>query len=225
MALGAGATAMASGYVSAGHYSPGHSYGYYAAGYHGGDYYNYGYGHGYGYGYGNGYGHGGGGAAAAVVLGAIGGAIILNEVSESRANRRAYDDRYYDRYDRYSSRARPLNTGYAGRERLPRESYGGAGEAGTLKDESLDASLDGGPAPIRISSGAAYATCVSQARAALADRNFTLAVPDRPDTADDIGGAWKMTANVTTQSPQGESWTRAMYCEADASRVYLLELL
>ncbi|MHA7872925.1 MAG: hypothetical protein ACX939_11300, partial [Hyphococcus sp.] len=117
-------------------------------------------------------------------------------------------------------RAEPLDTGFAGEEALPPESYGGAGQDAPIEDR-----LDGGPEPIRISFRDAYDTCVDHARGALADRDFTLAAPNRPDTADDLGGAWKMTANVTAASQTGERWTRAMYCEADETRVYLLELI
>jgi len=219
MALGLGAAAMASGYVSVGYNSGYYNQGYYGAGYYGG--YN---NHYYGHQRRRHHGHGGGGKAAAIALGVIGGAIILNELSEDRARRR-YEDRSYSRYDRYSARATPLDTGYAGRARLPRESYGGAGESTETGGDAIDTRLDGGPAPIRISFSGAYETCLTHARAALADRDFTLAAPANPDTADDIGGAWKMTANVTTQNRDGESWTRAMYCEADEARVYLLELL
>ncbi|MEM9618664.1 MAG: hypothetical protein AAF936_11945 [Pseudomonadota bacterium] len=226
--LGAGAPAAAGGgFVSYGYYGPAYYGGVHYAGYR-----NFGYGrpyrrfhhrrhyrrH-----------HRGGGNGAAIALGVIGGAIILNELAEDRARRRVYEDRYYRRYDNrrpgdyydpYESRAEPLDNGYAGEETLPAESYGGAGE-----DADLDRRLDGGPEPIRLSYGNAYDTCVVHARQALADRDFVLAAPDRPDTADDIGGAWKMTANVTAQNRQGEQWTRAMYCEADERRVYLLELI
>ena len=220
IALTAGGQAMAGSYVSVGY---GHGYygGYHHyAGYHGG------YGRHYRHHRRHRHGHGAG-KGAAIALGVIGGAIILNELAEDRARQRYYEDRYYDRYDRYdrySRRAEPFDRGHAGEERLPEESYGGAGEDASL-DERLDGKFDGGPEPIRISSHAAYETCISHARAALADRDFMLAAPASPDTADDVGRGWKMTANVTAQSRSGESWTRAMYCEADESRVYLLELI
>ncbi|CAK9039398.1 Uncharacterized protein SCF082_LOCUS24157 [Durusdinium trenchii] len=234
--FGAGTPASAGGgfgyYGGGGYYGGVHYAGFRHYGY-GRGYYGRGYGRGYyGGGYRRGFHHGrryrrgGGGRAAAIALGVVGGAIILNELAEDRARRRYYDGRYYDRrpggyYDPAEARAQPLDTGNAGSETLPAESYGGAGE-----EADIDERLDGGPEPIRLSfSGAAYSTCVDHARQALADRNFILAAPARPDTADDIGGAWKMTANVSAQNQQGEQWTRAMYCEADDSRVYLLELI
>ncbi|MEM8770248.1 MAG: hypothetical protein AAGD92_01240 [Pseudomonadota bacterium] len=84
---------------------------------------------------------------------------------------------------------------------------------------------DGGPAPIRIAAGDAYRTCTQHARTALGDRGFILAAPASPETAEDVGRGWKMTATVSAQNQAGESWSRAMYCEADADRVYMLELI
>ena len=221
--LGVGGPVAASGYGYGGYYG--------GTAYYGGHHYA-GYGH---HGYSRGYRHGrrhhrgGGGKGAAIALGVIGGAIILNELAEDRARRRYYEDRRYDSYasrragryyDPYEARAQPLDSGYAGAETLPAESYGGAGE-----EADIERRLDGGPDPIRLSYGDAYTTCIGHARQALADRNFVLAAPARPDTADNVGGAWKMTANITAQNQQGEQWTRAMYCEADEQRVYLLELI
>jgi hypothetical protein len=219
--LSVGTSAFAGGYYG------GHG-GYYGGG-HGG-YYS-GYGHGYGHG-GYGYSHGGhgGGKAAAIALGVIGGAIIVNELAESKYRRRAYEDRYERRYDRYSRRAvRTYDTGAF--ERGYEEGYarGRDGGAGAPADDDLDVQLegraDGGPQPIRLTYDNAYKTCTKHARVALGNRGFILAAPNRPDTAEDLGGSWKMTANVTAQNQNGESWTRAMYCEADDSRVYLLELI
>lgn len=183
--------------------------------------------------------HGGGGKAAAIALGVIGGAIILNEVAENRAEQRAYEARYadrYDRYDRYARRAQPAydrdafergyEEGYSeGRAAdieggAPRDLSNGPSRKGALDDR-----LDGGPEPIRFSAAEAYQTCMTHARAALGDRGFLLAAPPTPETAEDTGGAWKMTATVSAQNPAGESWSRAMYCEADETRVYLLELI
>ncbi len=179
--------------------------------------------------------HGGGGKAAAIALGVIGGAIILNEISESNAQRRAYESRYYDRYDRYSTRAAPAYDRDAfkrGYEEGYSEGRGAGIESGAPTDlengdadYGLDGRLDGGPEPIRFSAAEAYQTCMTHARAALNARGFMLAAPPTPETAEDTGGAWKMTANVSAQNRTGESWSRAMYCEADESRVYLLELI
>lgn len=187
--------------------------------------------------------HGGGGKAAAIALGVIGGAIILNEVAESRADRRAYEARYddrYDRYDRYSRRAQPAydreafkrgyEEGYSEGRAVDIEGDTDAGaprdlSSGLSRKGDLDARLDGGPEPIRFSAAEAYQTCMTHARTALGDRGFMLAAPPTPDTAEDTGGAWKMTATVSAQNPAGESWSRAMYCEADETRVYLLELI
>ncbi len=207
------------------------SYGYYGPAYYGGYHYA-GYRH---VGYRRGYRHGrrhhrrGGGNGAAIALGVIGGAIILNELAEDRARRQYYEDRRYDSYadrprrpyyERNALRSQPLDTGYAGSESLPPESYGGAGE-----DADIDRRLDGGPEPIRLSAGAAYSTCISHVREMLAQRDFMLAAPAQPDTAENVAGAWKMTANVTAQDRRGDEWNRAMYCEADEGRVYLLELI
>lgn len=233
--LGAGTPATAGGWVSYGYYGPAYYGGYHYAGYR--HYGHRGYYRGHGYRRGHHYRrhrHGHGGNGAAIALGVIGGAIILNELAEDRARDRYYRDRYYDGYydgrragarddyydDRYRLRSQPLDDGYAGEEELPPENYGGAGVDADLEDR-----LDGGPEPIRLSYREAYDSCVGHAREALADRDFVLAAPSRPETADDIGGAWKMTANVTARNRQGEQWTRAMYCEADEARVYMLELI
>jgi hypothetical protein len=220
--LSVGTSAFAGG----GYYG-GHG-GFYGGG-HGG-YYSGGHGYGYGHGYSYGGGHHGGGKAAAIALGVIGGAIIVNELAENKYRRRAYEDRYDRRYDRYSRRAvRTYDTGAFERgyeEGYARGRDGGDGApAGDDLDVQLEGSADGGPQPIRLTYDNAYKTCTKHARVALGNRGFILAAPNRPETAEDLGGSWKMTANVTAQNQNGESWTRAMYCEADDSRVYLLELI
>ena len=213
--LGAGAPALAGGGYYGGYY--GHHGGYYSAGYGG----HYGYrGHHRGHRRGH-HGHGGG-KGALIALGVIGGAIILNEAAESRARERAYEARVenrYNRYDRYSRRATPAyNASYDIGE------YDAGPDDGNLSDNGLEPRLDGGPEPIRVSYANAYQACTKHARAALGNRGFVLAAPAKPDTAEDVGGAWKMTATVTAQKGD-DSWSRAMYCEADDSRVYLLELI
>ena len=225
-AMGVGLTVPA---AAGGYYGHGGYYNHY----YGGHYRHHGYRH---HGYHRRHHHGGGGKAAAIALGVIGGAIILNEVAESRAERRAYEARYYDRYDRYSTRAVPAYDREAfkrGYEEGYSEGRGASLESGApqdlrkgdVLDDNLDARLDGGPEPIRFSAAEAYQACMIHARAALNERGFILAAPPTPDTAEDTGGAWKMTANVSAQNRSGESWSRAMYCEADADRVYLLELI
>lgn len=208
LALGAGAPAMAGGgyYYGHGyhkHYGKHHYRGHYRRHHH----------HRH---------HGGGGKAAAIALGVIGGAIIINELAESRARDRYYRDRYYDA--RYRARPAPY---YPERDYLPErdDDYDAGPEDGSLSGSDLDSRLDGGPEPIRISVDAAYDACTRHARAALANRGFVLAAPAAPETAEDAGGAWKMTATVLAEDSYGGSWSRAMYCEADESRVYLLELI
>lgn len=229
-AMGVAAPAAAGGYY--GHVG-------YSNHYYGGHYRHYGYRH---HGYYRRHHRGGGGKAAAIALGVIGGAIILNEVAENRARERAYEARYYDRYDRYDRYARRAQPAYD-REAFKRgyeEGYA-EGRGASIEDRAptdlgntylrngdvndLDARLDGGPEPIRFSAAGAYQACMTHARAALGERGFMLAAPPSPETAEDTGGAWKMTATVSAQSQSGESWSRAMYCEADESRVYLLELI
>lgn len=204
--------AMAGGSVHVGYYSGGGYY--YPAGYsHHGHYRHHGYYRGH-HRY-RGHHHHGGGKGAAIALGVIGGVIILNELAEERAARERerayYEARYYDRYDPYARRAAPYPEDRA---------YDPGPQDGNLSDEELD----GGPGPIRISPEAAFDACISHARSALAERGFVLSAPYEPDTAEDLGGSWKMTANVMAQRG-GESWTRALYCEADDNRVYLLELI
>ncbi len=170
------------------------------------------------------HGHGGGGKAAAIALGVIGGAIIIDAIAEDRARDRYERDRYYrDRYadDRYRAR---YPAPYYEDDR-----YDPGPRDGSLSDDDLDGRLDGGgsdggPEPIRYSADAAYKACIIHARAALSERGFQLASPAEPETAEEVGGAWRMTANVTT-SRGVDMWTRAMYCEADEGRVYELELL
>ncbi len=171
----------------------------------------------------------GGGKAAAIVLGVIGGAIIMNELAEENARQRAYERAYeerYVRYDPYARRAAPLPERYE----TPRydEDFG-AGDLGpqngNLGEDAIERQLDGGPEPIRISVAAAYETCTRHARRALSARGFVLAAPAYPETAEDLGDTWKMTATVLAEDRDGGSWSRAMYCEADEGRVYLLELI
>ena len=184
---------------------------------------------------------GGGGKAAAIALGVVGGAIILNELAESRARQRAYDERYYrsrpyygggysDRgyYDRGYGRGyeQGFERGYSegraeGSFERPLETLPTAPSGG----DDLDAVLDGGPNEAgRISVAEAYQTCLRRVRSALSERGFILSAPFEPDTADDLGGAWKMTATVMAQRGS-QDWSRAMVCEADAGRVYMVELI
>jgi hypothetical protein len=223
MSLGAGAPALAGGYSA--HFS-------YYSGYHGPSHYGYGHHYGYSrrhYGHHRSYGHyhHGGGNAAAIALGVIGGAIIINELAESRARERAYDRAYeerYVRYDPYARRAAPLRYDppdyeddyYAPEDLGPRD--------GALGEDDIDRRLEGGPAPIRISALDAYETCTDHARRALSAQGYVLAAPAEPETAENLGDAWKLTATVLAEDRRG-GWSRAMYCEADEGRVYLLELI
>lgn len=195
--------------------------------------------------------HGGGGKAAAIALGVIGGAIILNELAEDRARQRAYDERYY-RARPYYGGGYYSDRGYGGYGRgyeqgfergfergldqgalapgspappqapaRPLETLPGAPSGG----DDLDAVLDGGPNEAgRISVAEAYQTCLRRVRSALSERGFILSAPFEPDTADDLGGAWLMTATVMAQRGS-EDWSRAMTCEADEGRVYMVELI
>ncbi len=209
--LGVGAPALAGGGYYGGYYG-GHHGGYYSSGYGGHNGY---------YGHRRHRGHGGG-KGALIALGVIGGAIILNEAAEARARERAYEARLenrYNRYDRYSRRAAPAYT-----PRYEAEEYSAEARDEGLSDSDVEPRLDGGPEPIRLTYADAYRACTKHARAALGSRGFVLAAPAKPDTAEDLGGAWKMTATVTAQKGD-DRWSRAMYCEADDSRVYLLELI
>ena len=207
--------------------------------------------HGHGHGHHRHHGHGGGGKGAAIALGVIGGAIILNELAEDRANDR-YRDRYYeDRYYREQARDRAYEDGYYnGRADARRyeeryddgavydDSYDdGAYDDGAYDDSGLAGGepLDLGPAyetpdtaydraPLPISASAAYRVCLDHARRALSERGFVVAAPYRPDTVEDRGGALLMTATVTAQRG-GDRWSRAMSCEASESRVYRMELI
>ncbi len=231
MSLAAIATAFsmsAPAFAGGGHVSVGYYGGYYGGGYHYAGHRSYGRHRHYRRHRGH---HGGGGKAAAIALGVVGGAIILNELAEERARQRAYEDRYYDRYERYSTRAAPYYP-QDDRDYLPGnapDDYKSDGPVdGNLSDdleEQLEgARNDGGPAPIRLSYEGAYSACLTHARNALGDRGIVLSAPCKPETAEDFGVAWKMTP--TGLAARGaESWSRAMYCEADEGRVYLLELI
>ena len=161
-----------------------------------------------------------GGDGAAIALGVLGGVILLNELAESNARARA--DAYYGaRYNRYSAPR------YSDPVIYPDDDYYGDAPAdGALSDDyGLEGGAnDGGPAPIRLSSADAYNACMVHARAALSERGYIFAAPSEPETAEDAGRFWKMTANVTTSDGRGGEWTRAMYCEAVPGRVLLLEL-
>lgn len=208
-------------------------YGGYYGGYHGG------YKHGY---YGRRhhrhhrrhYRRGGGGDAALIALGVIGGAIILNEYADSRARQRAYDERYY-------RARRPYNGGYYESRRPYYDDYDRSYDSGRAYAPSerpletapttpsggdeLDTVLDGGANEAgRISVAEAYQACLRRVRTALSERGFIVSAPYEPETADDLGGSWKMTATLMTQRG-AEDTSRAMYCEADAERVYLVELI
>jgi len=205
LALGAGGPAFAGGYY-------GH------VGYHHGYYGKHHYGH-RGH-YRHRHHHHGGGKAAAIALGVIGGAIILNEIAEDNARRR-YEEERYARYDRYSRRAAPYPERYDG----PAEAPDAGPEDGNLSDGDLEKRLDGGPAPIRVSVASAYEACTDHARVALGRRGYVLSAPAAPETAEDLGTGWKMTATVLAENRRGDRWSRAMYCEADEGRVFLLELI
>lgn len=215
IALGAGAPAMAGGgyyYGHAGYYS-GHGKHYYG-------HHRYRRHH-----YRRHHRHGGGGKAAAIALGVIGGAIIINELAESRARDRYSRDRYYDaRYARPAYPARPAAPAYPDRGYDYEDDYDAGPQDGSLSEDEIDQRLDGGPEPIRYSAQGAYNACIVHARAALSERGYILAGPAEPETAEDMGDAWKMTANIMAQRG-GDSWSRAMYCEADEGRVYVLELI
>lgn len=178
--------------------------------------------------------HRGGGEAAAIALGVIGGAIILNELAENRARQRAYDARYYPYRTPYRG---GYGEGYSrGFDRGFDEGFDRGQDAGPARPletpltrpsggDDLDAVLDGGPNEAgRISVAEAYQTCLRRVRSALSERGFIVSAPFEPDTAEDIGGAWKMTATVLAQRGADDE-SRAMYCEADETRVYLVELI
>lgn len=220
LVISAGSTAFARGYHGHGHHPRHHGH----------------------------YHKGGGGKGAAIALGVIGGAIILNELAESRARDRYYEDRYY----RDRARERAYDDGYYnGRADAHRyddrydDRYGDRYEDDAYYDDDYDYDDDdglagGGPvdlgpsydtpdtaydrAPRAISAGAAYRVCLDHARRALGERGFVVAAPYQPDTVEDRGGALLMTATVRAQRG-GDSWARAMSCEASESRVYRLELI
>ncbi len=196
----------------------------------------------------------GGGKGAAIALGVIGGAIILNELAEDRARDRYYEDRYYrDRAYESRARDRAYDSGYYdGRadERRYDDRYDDRYESGayygdddgyygdeTYDDTGLAGAGPVDPAPVyrtpdtsydraprAISAAAAYRACLDQARGALGQRGFVISAPYAPDTVEDRGGALLMTATVRAQRG-GDSWARAMSCEASENRVYRLELI
>ncbi len=236
--FGASAPAFAGGGgYSVGVYS-GYGGGYYAAGYRGHRGYHRQH---------RRYHRGGGGKGAAIALGVIGGAILLSEAARAEERQRYeeeryyrdryyrdryYRDRYYDRYERRRYDDRDYeDRGYEDRSYLPEREYDDNGE-GNTSDDALERELEGGaplgadgPGPISISYRGAYDACTKHARRALSNRGFILAAPARPETAENVGGAYRITATVMAENNRGESWSRAMYCEADENRVYLLELI
>lgn len=232
--------ALASGYVHVG-YSGGYGHGVYHAGYpkyygghrryHRRHYHRRGH---------------GGGKGAAIALGVIGGAILLSEVARAEERRRIaeerryYRDRYYrDRYDRYERRryddrdwgssgdyGEDTSTPVEPRDRdIDDQLEGGPEGQSTRSVDRNERRNDGGPEPIVISDRRAYQTCTDHARRALSNRGFILAAPARPETSEDMGRAFRITATVRAQNNRGESWRRAMVCEADEDRVFLLELI
>lgn len=221
------APAQANGYAFGhGVYGPG----YYNAGFRHGRYY-----HGRrGFRRGHYRGQRGGGEVAAIALGVIGGAIIINEIAEDRRRDRYHEDMRYRRRvssfdDRYDD---GFDDGYE-RGRAAAESADNSPSDNSAPldgvrrgsfDSDIESQLDGGPEPIRISYDTAYQTCIQHARNALGNRGFVLSAPFRPDTAEEAGVAWKMTATVNAERG-GESWSRAMYCEASENRVFMLELI
>ena len=123
-----------------------------------------------------------------------------------------------DRYQR-----RRYDRGGIG-EGIDGELEGGENSVPSSQPQSSDRK-PGGPEAISISYSAAYNACTSHARDALADRGYILAAPARPETAEDLGGAYKITARVKAQDKSGESWSRDLYCETAGDRVFLLELI
>ena len=198
-------------------------------------------GHGHGHGHGHNRHRGGGGKGAAIALGVIGGVILLNELSEQRARDRYYDDRYYA--DRSRAPAYGGSAYYEDQEPYYGDDnyYEDSAYDDQYDDDQYDDQYNGdayddelegapvaprntGPAPIRVSSAAAYQTCLDHARRALGERGFVVSAPYRPDTIEDRGGALLMTATVTAQRGS-ERWARAMSCEASNARVFRLELI
>lgn len=232
LSVGAGAPAFAKGGHHGGHNG---AYGYSKSGHYGRHYKRHHRGH-----YSRHHRHGGGGKGAAIALGVIGGAIILNELAEERARQRYYEERYDRYYDRDARRSARLYEDDRARydehyedDYRDDQDYWSEEPAVGARGDGLDDQLEGGGdydyagrAPNRsLSADAAFRVCTNHARNALGDQGYVLAAPSVPETADDLGGAWKMTANVTAQNQYGDRWTRAMYCEADERRVYLIELI
>ncbi|MEO1136399.1 MAG: hypothetical protein AAFW68_07290 [Pseudomonadota bacterium] len=237
LAFGVSAPAQAGGgYISAGYHGGYYGGGYYAAGYR---YRHRGY-----HRYHRRHRHGGAGKGAAIALGVIGGAIILNELAEDRARDRYARDRYYqDRYyeNRYRARDYDYDRGYRdGQYDARRDSERYEDDAYYRNDDRAnddgvydDSGLAGGPGEARetpwagpqpISAGAAFQTCLDHARNALGERGFVISAPYRPETIEDRGEALLMTATVRARRG-GESWARAMSCEANETRVYRMELI
>ena len=122
---------------------------------------------------------------------------------ERRGQDRRDENREYDRRE------------FDGADDLERELEGGA----------ADRERQRRPRTITATARGAYGACAEHARQALANRGFRLSIPARPETAEDMGRAYKITATVVAQNDRGERWRRALYCEANDDRVFRLELI
>lgn len=254
-AVGAGATASAGGYYGGfgGYY--GHGGGFYAAhhrGFRGG--YRRGYHRGYRHRRGaNGAAIALGVIGGAIILSEAARASERRRYEEERRYRDYYDDRYdryrqrrydrYDEYDRWDGRQydRDENEREWRRydfdrddERVFEEE---APASGATRDDrpvrpsdDIDDILEGGPdddqdRPPVIVADRAFAACMRHAAGALGDQGLRLYGPDRPDTAEDRGETYRVTARVTARNARGERWRRDLVCDATGTRVYRLELI
>ena len=189
--------------------------------------------------------HRGGGDAALIALGAIGGAIILNEIIEDdrrrddRIDRRhrsynpRFDDYYYRRGEEYRYDPDIDQAIDEGRGRIDRQSAPDAQPARPVERDQLDEELLGGEEALapsraveaRVPVDRAYRACAAEARDAASRDGQFIAMPAEPTDIDVISDDYvRITADLTAQDQRGRQFLRTLTCEADLERITFLQL-
>lgn len=163
-----------------------------------------------------------GAEAGLIAAGIVGAAILIDSASD----RRGYDDRYDDRYDRYGG-----YDIYDGYDRTSRDGFyyrrDDRGYAGADRDDPLDRDLAGGrAAPGEYNYGAAYNDCKAEAREAARREGLSVNLPARPEDIRslDEGEAVRFVTRFEMQD-RGRTTRQTMVCEADGAGVRFLELV
>ncbi|NWG70819.1 MAG: hypothetical protein HXY23_04300 [Parvularculaceae bacterium] len=171
-----------------------------------------------------------GAEAGLIAAGIVGAAILIDSASD----RRGYDDRDDERYDRYGDRRSgpyDIYDGYDGYDRTSRDGFyyrrDDRGYAGDDGDDPLDRDLAGGrAAPGEYNYGAAYNDCKAEAREAARREGLSVGLPARPEDIRSLdGGAAVRFVTRFEMQDRGRTTRQTMVCEADGDGVRFLELV